>query len=95
VATCRVGRLAAGAAPQRDVRGDRKRLITSNLRVDNWPFVDAMDLHTALGHDLRASTAAHNSARFSWVSPAGTILDPSGRQHGHVLDGATSRTTAR
>ena len=64
-----------------------KRVITSNLQIDNWPFADAKDLRIALGRDLRASTAVHNSARFSWVSPAGTILDRWGLQHGHVLDG--------
>src|SRR5688572_25160282 len=45
-------------------------------------------MHELLGgRDLRVSTAAHNSARFSWVSPAGTIIDASGRSRGHVLDG--------
>jgi hypothetical protein len=65
-----------------------KRIITSNVRVTEGPFVDAWDMHQLLGgRDLPLSTAAHNSARFSWVSPAGTIIGSDGRSRGHVVDG--------
>ena len=36
---------------------------------------------SAFGSDLRLSTAAHNSARFTYVSPAGTIRAPDGGKH--------------
>ncbi len=65
-----------------------KRIITSNVKVTEGPFTDAWDIHELLGgRDLPLSTAAHNSARFSWVSPAGTILGPDGNSRGHVVDG--------
>jgi hypothetical protein len=65
-----------------------RRAIVSNLRIDNT-FADAVDL---LGEDKRTqdmplSTAAHLSARFTYVSPAGTILTPEGKLWGHIVDG--------
>jgi hypothetical protein len=63
-----------------------KRLITSNLDVGERPdvFRDAYDFHRFLpaGSDIRPSTAAHNSARFTYLSPAGTLPDGT-----HVVDG--------
>ncbi len=38
-------------------------------------------------HPMRLSTAAHVSARFTYVSPAGTLIKD-GRMAGHVVDGA-------
>ena len=64
-----------------------KRIITSNIRITSDPFADAWDLHALLGRDLRVTTAAHNSARFTYVSPAGTIMPDDGTIEGHVLDG--------
>ena len=69
-----------------------KRLIASNLKVTPDIFIDAADIYSKvdgeggepifLFGDMPASTAAHNSARFSYVSPAGTL-----RTGGHVIDG--------
>ncbi len=46
-------------------------------------FLDSLDALHVLGKDVRASTAAHNSARFSYVSPAGDL----GNGNGSVIDG--------
>ncbi len=56
--------------------------------------VDADDLLDGVGHDVAASTAILNGARFPWVSPGGTFThqpcyakegDP--KSNDHVLDG--------
>ena len=70
-----------------------KRVVASNLPVtsgDGAEFIDIGDLHAMLGPqgqndaslDTRLSTAAHMSARFTYVSPAGLL--PGGE---HVVDG--------
>jgi hypothetical protein len=48
---------------------------------------DSEDLLRLLGSDLRLSTAAHNSARFSYVSPPGRIQRSDTLEFGHVVDG--------
>jgi heme exporter protein D len=50
-----------------------KRIITSHVLIERNVFVDALDGLHVLGSDVRASTAAHNSARFSYISPAGNL----------------------
>ncbi len=59
-----------------------QRIIASNIRIDSR--FDAEDIfHKYLGNKaMRMSTAVHNSARFTYVSPAGTL--PGGL---HVVDG--------
>ena len=63
-----------------------KRVIASHLDIGASPdvFRDVYDLHRMLprGADLRPSTAAHNSARFTYLSPAGTLPDGT-----HLVDG--------
>jgi hypothetical protein len=66
-----------------------KRIITSNLTINpdsRVDFADAEDAEVKLGNDgsrdLPLSTAAHMSARFTYVSPAGLLPDG-----GHVVDG--------
>ena len=59
------------------------RIITSPVRIDRDVFVDAVDALHELNSDVRASTAAHNSARFLYVSPAGDL----GSRHGSMIDG--------
>lgn len=64
-----------------------KRLIASNLRLTPEDFNDVEDLH--LFYDNRAlplSTTVHLSARFTYVSPAGS-LTRDGRVYGHAVDG--------
>jgi hypothetical protein len=50
-----------------------KRIITSHVLIERNVFVDALDALHVLESDVRASTAAHNSARFSYISPAGNL----------------------
>jgi hypothetical protein len=63
-----------------------KRIITSNLRIDSTAFPDAYDFFALAGGDVLPSTAVHNSARFAYVSPAGT-LRAGGKNRGHIVDG--------
>jgi hypothetical protein len=51
-----------------------QRMIGSNCRIGPEEFSKALDAFVAAGSDLRVSTTAHNSARFTYVSPAGTFL---------------------
>jgi hypothetical protein len=51
-----------------------ERMIGSNCRITTGEFRNALDVFTAAGSDLRVSTTAHNSARFTYVSPAGTFV---------------------
>jgi hypothetical protein len=61
-----------------------QRTITSNcLLGDDIP--DSYDTLSQLGSDVRLSTAAHNSARFTYVSPVGSMLNPG--LIDHIADG--------
>ena len=60
-----------------------KRIITGHVKIERNVFIDSLDSLDVLGDDVRASTAAHNSARFSYVSPAGDL----GGDRGSVIDG--------
>jgi hypothetical protein len=67
-----------------DVSG--KRIITSHVLIERNVFVDALDGLHVLNSDVRASSAAHNSARFSYISPAGNLgrrKDPAGDSKSH------------
>jgi hypothetical protein len=65
-----------------------KRLIASNVQVTADVFLDAFDLHEVVAHDVSMGTAALNSARFTYVSPAGRLVRATdGAGMGHVLDG--------
>lgn len=55
-----------------------KRIIASQVQIERDVFVDAYDELDVLHRDLRASTAALNSARFTYVSPAGNLGDGKG-----------------
>jgi len=64
-----------------------QRIITTPVAMDKTTFTDALDFFTLHGNrDIRASTAAHNSARFSVVSPAGTLKSGDDVK-GHIIDG--------
>ena len=64
-----------------------KRLIVSNLRLTPEDFNDAEDLNNFYTQEsLPLSTAVHLSARFTYVSPAGT-LEKEGRIYGRAVDG--------
>jgi hypothetical protein len=64
-----------------------KRLIVSNLRLTADEFNDVEDAHRFYDeHALPFSTAVHLSARFTYVSPAGT-LKKDGKVYGRAVDG--------
>jgi hypothetical protein len=60
-----------------------QRAITAHVKVERDVFLNSLDALHLLGGDVRASTAAHNSARFFYVSPAGNL----GNDNGSVIDG--------
>ncbi|WNO10893.1 hypothetical protein [Teredinibacter sp. KSP-S5-2] len=62
-----------------------KRIIAAPFTLESHVFKNAIDFyHAAPGYQYRASTIAHNAARFPYVSPAGGFGSP---LRGHVLDG--------
>ena len=62
-----------------------KRIITSNIAIDD-NFTDAFDFFAINQAAIPLSTAVHNSARFTYVSPAGLIEKDSTRW-GRIVDG--------
>lgn len=68
-----------------------KRLIASNVRIaaekGAEDFVDTEDAQAFFApRSLSLATAAHMSARFTYVSPAGALVKD-GRTYGRVVDG--------
>jgi hypothetical protein len=64
-----------------------KRIIASQAAIGAEDFVDTEDAQGFLApRRLRLSTAAHMSARFTYVSPAGTLAK-GGKPHARVVDG--------
>ena len=61
-----------------------RRVLTSGVTFSRAE-IDAGDFETDMTHDVAASTAILNGARFPWVSPGGTFPTANGRDH--VLDG--------
>jgi len=59
--------------------------LSENPASDELPQIN--DLTSLLQADVRLATAAHDSARFAYVSPAGRLLSATGRDFGHVVDG--------
>jgi hypothetical protein len=54
-----------------------QRIIASNCRIDTGAYgelADSIDMFGAIGSDVRVSTAVANSTRFTYVSPAGTLI---------------------
>lgn len=70
-----------------------KRFIFSNLSVNNIveqcsDFVDVYDAQKIVNQPVPFSTAIHASARFTYISPAGTIRDKDSKEiWGHIVDG--------
>lgn len=69
-----------------------KRIVQSNIVVGGRSFDDVYDFYALSNRDTPVSTAAQNSARFTYVSPAGGLVRVLGaagetRRSGHVLDG--------
>jgi hypothetical protein len=67
-----------------------RRFLTSGVKF-GCDEIDADDLLDSLGHDVAASTAILNGARFPWVSPGGTFpaerCGTTAKQTDHILDG--------
>ncbi|MGH8687624.1 MAG: hypothetical protein ACREVQ_07940 [Burkholderiales bacterium] len=64
-----------------------KRLIASQAAITDRDFNDAEDAQAFFApRALRLSSAAHMSARFTYVSPAGTLVRDE-RKYGRVVDG--------
>lgn len=66
--------------------------IVSNVELDPEYFADVIDIIKITGKDLPAKTAALMSARFPYVTPAGTILD-SEKVYGNFVDGGYVENT--
>ncbi len=64
-----------------------KRVISSNLLIDSDQVFDSIDFFNVLSRDVPLSTAVHNSARFTYVSPAGQLHPPEKPVWGHLVDG--------
>jgi hypothetical protein len=66
-----------------------RRIITSHLKIERDVFLDSYDALQVLNSDVRLSTAAHNSGRFTYVSPAGNLQSATRPTHnrGYVIDG--------
>ena len=62
------------------------RYIASPFLVDS-AFRSSADVITVLRSDLPLATAVHNSARFTYVSPAGHLDRGDGAELGRVVDG--------
>jgi hypothetical protein len=68
-----------------------QRIVASNLDIDyhsgpTEQLAESVDLFEAIGGDVRVSTAAAMSARFTYVSPAGTLLRAQKGNGGSPLD---------
>lgn len=64
-----------------------KRIIASQAAIGGEEFVDSEDAQAFFApRRLRLSSAVHMSARFTYVSPAGT-LEKGGKAHGRAVDG--------
>jgi hypothetical protein len=70
-----------------------RRVVHSHLRFGVEDIPDAHDfavvMHTDIPWeaDVPLATAAHDSARFTYVSPAGLMRAADARERGHVVDG--------
>ena len=72
-----------------------QRIIGSNVHIDGRTFPDAHDLYDITGHgpgmqqdrrEMPLISAIHLSARFPFISPAGT-LEADGKAFAHVVNG--------
>jgi hypothetical protein len=66
-----------------------RRVISSHLQLDDH-FTTVVDFDSRFRKSIALSTAVHNSARFTYVSPAGKILVGNQQQTvtwGHLVDG--------
>ena len=64
-----------------------RRIVATPFSWTTADIPDAYDLLGILGADLPMKTAMHNSARFTYMSPAGRLRTPAAEDRGHVVDG--------
>jgi hypothetical protein len=66
-----------------------RRIITSNLQIDEQQFPDAIDFFgkVQIKGDIPISTAIHNSARFPYLDAAGTLNLPDVGMTDRIVDG--------
>jgi hypothetical protein len=64
-----------------------RRMLHAPVRWTSDELPEVTDLAELLGADVRLATAAHDSARFAYVSPAGRLLSRAGHDYDHVVDG--------
>jgi hypothetical protein len=64
-----------------------RRILASPFAWTGEELPDTEDLLALIGADVPLATAAHNSARFPYVSPAGRLRTVDGQDRGHVVDG--------
>lgn len=64
-----------------------RRLLHAPVSWTSEELPEVTDVAELLGADVRLTTAAHDSARFAYVSPAGRLLSLEGRDYDHVVDG--------
>jgi len=66
-----------------------RRIITSNLHIDEEGFPDAIDYFgkVQVEGDIPISTAIHNSARFPYIDAAGTLTRPKTGMTDRIVDG--------
>jgi len=70
------------------VETGRRYVTASAIRdASQHNLQNAGDTLDVLQQDLPLSTAVHNSARFTYVSPAGHLNRDDGREYGHLVDG--------
>jgi hypothetical protein len=64
-----------------------RRIVATPFSWTAADIPDATDLLAVVGADLPLKTVMHNSARFTYISPAGRLRTPSAEDRGHVVDG--------
>ncbi len=64
-----------------------RRVIMSNLMVDEVGFSNSVDLFSVIDKEIKLSTAVSLSSRFPYITPAGGIFPDKKNLWGHVSDG--------
>jgi hypothetical protein len=78
-----------------DRQADHREQHARRRRRRREDFVDVEDANRFFApRSISLSTAAHMSARFTYVSPAGSLREEDGKTYGAWSTAATSRTPA-
>lgn len=65
-----------------------RRIITAPVQITNDSFREAQDFYDYVDQrEVSLHTAVHNGARFTYVSPAGTLEREDGSDTGQIVDG--------